>query len=466
MDAADALVANGDENPIPDFDVPEEYSALAASNNGWLHMGDSIEKGRGWFAKTFIPKGTVLMVDKALAMVMDWQGAPDGDDDAMEEHDDESDEPQLNEQLLVKLLGEIRDNSALWTDTLSDLFPRDDDDLESLPAWVCHHDDVFLQVEQRLAELRKIPALGENGAKAIAKRLPLVIRYNALSVETCSELLSHPAPGGHSALAGTGIYHLPSYFNHDSQPNVSRWAIGNIMFFVANQDIQEGQEACISYLEHDVLCESAYRRNLLLKMDFQDAEGDSNSGPSYSEEDGPYLPVVDIDVQNELMGMDPFERLPAIDELMQQATGAKLPQEEEEQAHEASEDAMEAGGAPWFQCDIQNLRILQAITLDGLGQTEQALALWQDCVEFSKTKLPPNDESLVVMQVQAAQCAWHAGHHDLAKQYAADALATHNVLFGGGVSRFRRRYARELRLSIRPESDNGQSPIEELWPLL
>jgi hypothetical protein len=201
-------------------------------------------------------------------------------------------------------------------------------------------------------------------------------------------------------------------------------------------------------------------------MDFQDAEGDSNSGPSYSEEDGPYLPVVDIDVQNELMGMDPFERLPAIDELMQQATGAKLPQEEEEQAHEASEDAMEAGGAPWFQCDIQNLRILQAITLDGLGQTEQALALWQDCVEFSKTKLPPNDESLVVMQVQAAQCAWHAGHHDLAKQYAADALATHNVLFGGGVSRFRRRYARELRLSIRPESDNGQSPIEELWPLL
>lgn len=234
------------------------------------------------------------------------------------------------------------------------------------------------------------------------------------------------------------------------------------MWFVANQDIQPGQEVCISYLEHDVLCENVQRRNQMLTLDFKEVE--DSTAPSMTADNGPLIPVVDSDVQNELMAMSPFERLDSIDQLMLQASGEEVPAGEE-----IGDDEMDEQGAEWFKCDMQNLRILKAITLDGLGKASDALKLWEECVQFTESSLPPNDESLVVMRAQAALCAWNANEEQRAKQHAMVALHVHNLLFGGGVSRFRRRYRNEFCLNLRPDNGSGSSgegkaAHDILWP--
>jgi hypothetical protein len=191
------------------------------------------------------------------------------------------------------------------------------------------------------------------------------------------------------------------------------------------------------------------------------------------EKDGPTEPVVDSDVQNELMTMNPLERLAAIDELMQQALGEKLPRDEqgEQEVGDDTKLAMEASPeSGWFQCDVHNLRILKAITLDSVGQTEEALRLWEESIKFVETRLPVNDESGPVLRAQAALCAAHAGEDEIARRHAEAALRTHDLLFGGGVSLFRRRLDADLKLALRPVSDNNAidgdaSQIDILWPL-
>ena len=233
------------------------------------------------------------------------------------------------------------------------------------------------------------------------------------------------------------------------------------MCIVTNQDVACNTELTLSYIEHDVLCESAYRRNQMLSMDFIDLRpGEQSIEPADTEAEGPDMPVVDNGVQNELMGMDPFERLAAIDELMQQATGEKLPEQVLEDGN-----GMDGAGSAWFQADIQNLRILKAITLDGLGQSKEALALWTEAVAFCESKLPPFDESLVVAHVQAALCAAHLKDYNKAKLHALAALETHQVLFGGGVALFRRRFRNDLRLTLRPNAESLDADIDVLWPL-
>ena len=90
--------------------------------------------------------------------------------------------------------------------------------------------------EQMIKDLESIPAL-KGKSNEISKRIPLIIRYNVLSMETCPELLSHPGPTGHTGLTGVGLYFWPSFFNHDSRPNACRYSVGDIMWFVANQNI-------------------------------------------------------------------------------------------------------------------------------------------------------------------------------------------------------------------------------------
>jgi len=470
LDAADALVVARNGYPdAPDFDIPEEFRSLSRAED-LPHLQvkecpDDQTKGLGWFAATNIPQGTLLAVDKPIAMVMDWQEQPQDQTASTTEHtsmqvtdnpidsedDDEEQEGILNELLTVKLLQKIIEQPALWTDTISSLHP-DQDATTTLPPFVTNDEAIFIEFEKLIQQLPQ-----QLSAQDIAKRLPLIVRYNVLSVETCPELLSY-AGGGHAGLAGQGLYHAVSFFNHSHQPNASRYAIGDIMFVYANQDIQSGDEVCISYLEHEVLCESAHRRNLMLSsMDFEEA----NDNPLV-EDDGPELPVVDTEVQNELMSMDPFQRLAAIEELTLQALGEKLPEDEQAEG----DDAMEAGGAEWFQCDVQNLRILRAITLDGMGQTQEALKLWEECVDFTETKLPPLDESSIVMRVQAALCALYAEQMDTARKHAQVALKRHGLIFRGGVARLRRRFRREFLLSLRPDSSSlSETPQDVLWPV-
>ena len=457
MDELDAiLLTAGDDGPTrPEFDVPEEFSHLDL-----LQLVENSVSGKGWAAKTALAAGTVVMVSKPIAWTMDSEAYADEEDEMEEEDEDDEDEEMVdgsksNDTVVVRVLQRIKDDPNVWLDQVSTLHPRDN--VGSFPAWNCKDDNIKAQFESLLRDIESIPIL-KGKSNEIRQRLPLIVRYNVLSIETCSELLSYPGPTGHSSLGGVGLFHLASFFNHSPRPNISRYAVGNIMWFVCNQDIAHGQEVCISYLEHDVLCETAKRRNGMLRMDFQ--EPDDVQQEEEDEDDGPSCPVVDSDVQMELMEMVPFERMDAIDELMQQATGEALPEGERE------EDGMEAGGnSTWFQCDLQNLRILKAITLESLGQSSKALELWEECIQFAETSMPPNDESAVVVRVQAALCAWSLKQESRARQHAAAALQMHDVLFGGGVNRLRRRYMKEFGLKLRKKDNKKDSAEKILWPL-
>lgn len=468
LDAVDALALL--EHPeLPDLPVPEEVSHLLEPGP-FLELRNTPHTGKGWFATQNLPAGTRILVAKPIAAVLHWEEEePEANEDEMEatEEDEEEEdegpepEPRINELLLVDILEELLDNKELWFTKLTQLFPRTNEELSALPAWVCPDDAMFMEVESLLEQLRSV--LPNETVTEISKRLPHIIRYNILSMETCSELLSYP--GGHSSLSGVALYQYPSFFNHSSRPNVNRWAIGDVMFFVTNQPVAAGHELCISYIEHDVLCESAYRRNLMLRMDFQDKSDhhDDADHASSDEQDGPEMPVVDADVQNELMGMDSLERLDAIDELLQQALGEKGPVDD-------SETMQISTG--WFRCDVHNLQILKAITLDGMGQSRRALELWEQAVLFSEKCLPPADESVVMIRTQAALCALQTGDLNRAKHHAEVALRTHDLVFGGGVRFFRRRYKRDFALKLRPApSDSaaellqGNTPVDLLWPL-
>jgi hypothetical protein len=483
LDAVDALARVDRPELFDALTVPEEVSPRL-DPFVYMELKDTT-KGKGWFATQNLPAGTRLLVAKPIAAVLHWEDEPpesndpedemesgDDDDDDDENDDDDDDEalfsgpdpePRINELLLVDLLEELLDNKELWFNTLTQLFPRTNEELAALPAWVCPDDAMFMEVESLLEQLKLV--LPAETVSEISKRLPHIVRYNILSMETCSELLSYPGPDGHSSLAGVALYHYPSFFNHSSRPNVNRWALGDLMFFVTNQAVTAGQELCISYLEHDVLCESPYRRNSMLRMDFQDGgeEYSQRRQVDVEEQEGPDMPVVDTDVQNELMGMNPLERIDAIDELLQQALGEKGP----------SSETMELSDRPgWFQCDVHNLRILKAITLDAMGQSVKALELWEQAVLFTETSLPPADESGIMIRTQAALSALQTGDWHRAKEHAEIALRTHDLVFGGGVRFFQRRYRHDFALKLRPapsgaaaELVQGKAPFELLWPL-
>jgi SET domain len=477
LDAADQLARRLNHgSQRPNFQIPQELALLAQQTPVWLEYTETHERGKGWFARQSIPAGTIVMVAKPLAMVMlSEEDNGHNNDGEMEEDEkaemDDCTESALNSLLVLKVLKELKQNPKLWTSsTLSHLYPRDHADIERLPIRKCQDSQISEQISSLLAELQNHPEL--RGAKDFSRRIALIVRYNVLSVETCPELLSHPGPSGHSNLSGAGLYLEPSFFNHNSRPNISRWAIGDVMCFVANQDIAIGAEACISYIEHDILCESIYRRNLNLEMDFEDApvEGENVDNAMAREEDGPNVPVVDTELQNELMEMNPFDRLESIEQLLQQARVISSP-DDADMPMESNEATVATG---WFQCDEQNLNIIKAITLDGLGQTAQASRVWEECISFTESKLPPLDEASVVVRIQAALCWMHLGDEgsvQRARDHAMRALFIHDKLFGGGVARLRRRYKGDFGLCLRRGTSNANvqagapNVVDLLWPV-
>ena len=514
--------------------------------------GRNNNKGRGWYARRRIEAGTVLLVEKPVGMVMRWEEeeAEYGDDDDMsvegaeqqqiqsshgatpasddndnmestsrsddedeEEGEDEGPMGSVGTALLTMRLAEsIKLDPTVWTGALAaatntvrnttngdetkaksagicHLYPQTESEIRSLPPWVCSSASVGLAMETALANLcGENAAIDADTAAAIRLRLPLIVRYNALSVETGPELFVHPGPVGHASLSGTALFRQASLFNHSHRPNANRLAIGDVTFFVANGAVEAGTELTISYVEHEILCEPSERRTAVLGMDFVDdddgcdsennekidgtermgganSDGDHDDGGD-DEDCAPMMPMIDAEVQQELMEMAPEERLEAIDELLAQAEGKRKAPEDHDEAmggHDDNEGDDDQHAASWFQCDAHQLRILQALTLDGLGQHDEAYPVWEQCVAFVDARLPPLDETGVALRVQTALCAWAMGAESDARSHARRAMKDHDALFGGGPERFRRRYRRELELNLRPESKkNKKRPLRGL----
>jgi len=384
--------------------------------------------------------------------------------------------------LILRTIEKIKQTPSLWTNTLSKLYPRSIESALNLPPWFCSDVTIGMEIEQQLKSLADV--FKDEVCNEISTRLPLIIRYNVLSIETCSELFVYPdvSNGGMSNLAGTGLYGPEiSYFNHSCTPNVSRYCIGDVMFFVTNRDVKEGDELCFSYIEHEFLGESADKRTALLDMDFelQDDDGDDEEerpskkqkkeDDNMEEEESICHPVIDSEMQSELMATPPNQRLEHINELLSEKV-----------------DPLQE-----FKSDRYQLHILKAITLEQLGRSnkhrgdkklglENALDEWVKAIGFATKTFPPLDETTISLHVQAALCASVNSHGDWqklamrtkglrvgdfarARHHTNKAIEMHDALFGGGTYRFKKRYLEDLFNS--PKMRSQQSEAQMLFTL-
>lgn len=171
----------------------------------------------------------------------------------------------------------------------------------------------------------------------------------------------------------------------------------------------------------------------------------------HSEEEIIPMPLVDIDMQNEIMATPLLERLDVITDMLN-------PDESLNPRHDD------------YQSDKFNLRTLHAITLENLGRSKEALEEWKKCIQFCNTNYPPIDEGTVSMHIRAALCAHSCNDKEMAGLYASEAVKMHNFLFGGGVVRMRKRYQHEFLLNINRGGKCGGSlektknAADVLWP--
>ena len=472
LDMADE--AAKEDQPVINFPLPK---GCDTSGQTYMEIKDVKKKGKGFHAKEDLKAGTLLLVSKPIATIMGWE--EDDFDGDMEEELDEDEEDEImnsvdesenlmksnqrNGVLAIKVAKAIQQNPSLWYNEISNLFPRDG---ATLPLWVCENAETGMQFERCINELENEEEFHgkKDVIEEIRQRLPFIVRYNCLSVETAPELFVYPdqAKGGHISLSATALYNEPSYFNHSHKPNVSRWSIGDIMFFVTNQDVKVDTELCISYIESELLCENSKRRSSLLEMDFEDLEeeikGENESvDGKEDDDDGMEGPVINLDVQDELMNMHPLDRLNEINRFLLQTTGDCDPDDMDD----------DESDIVWFQCDGHRLRTLLALTFESLSQPSKALEQWKKCIEYVEKNLPPGDEAGIVIYVQAALCALCLSQESVARNYAAIALSNHNLIFGGGVKLFQRRYANEMELQLRSSKNAlfGQAALDALWPV-
>ena len=167
-------------------------------------------------------------------------------------------------------------------------------------------------------------------------------------------------------------------------------------------------------------------------------------------------PVINLDVQDELMNMHPLNRLDEINSLLRQSIGS--PNEDDIQDEEENE-------LVWYQCDTHRLRTILALTLDSLGQSTKALEEWKKCVDFVQKRLPPADEAGIALCVQTALSAYACGEEGIASEYAKMALENHDLIYGGGLDFFKRRYIHEMKLTLRQgrKALIGNDAFDTLW---
>ena len=452
-----------EEAPVLDFPIPsgcEDYQKF-------IKVKESQKGGLGFFALEQIKAGSLVLAAKPLSLIMGWE--EDDDDEDEEEVDEESimnDEEgaenivkgsRRNGKLVIKLLKAMKCDASIWFDKIDKLFPREV--TEDLPLWLCESSEIDEAIDQCTNELKTDSnSFSDDLVDEIRQRLPLIVKYNCLSIETGPELFVHPsqAQGGHISLSATGLYFEPSFFNHSARPNICRYCIGDVMFFVANQNIQKDEELFISYIEGDFLMESSEIRSRLLDMDFEDETSVNEETVDHKKkrlDSKKEFPIIDIDTQDDLMSLDPLERLHEINDLLKEVSKGSLIHEDE---------TGEKKEVSFFKCDEHQLRILLALTYDSLGSPTKAVEEWKTCVQFVDTNYPPHDENGISLKVQAALCSFFLDDLVAAKSFAKKALESHDLLFGGGVQFFLKRYSNEFKLHLRPQS--SANAVSFLWP--
>ena len=354
--------------------------------------------GLGAVAAKDLPAGTTLVCEKALAMVLDAQvdsiTEDDTDTNPNKVHYIPSGGDNADSALLILRIASRINEEPSFVEELSMLFPRTDDDLSKLRPWSCAPHLRSL-VDAALSTLDD----------SLAKRLPHIVRYNAVSCETGGELYSH-ATSSEALLSGIALFRDSSVFNHSNEPNVARWHCGDVVCFRTNRAVAAGEALTVSYVASPLLPDPAAARGALAHFDFV-ADGEEAS------------PAVDAEAQAQLMMLSPSERLATI---------------------------AQAEAAASLFADRLELTIQKAAALQSNGDAGGAAEAWLTAVLAASEWLPPNDEQVAAIGVQCAKALAHADGLEAARAVLKAAYASHSISFGPGVRLFARRYEADLLL--------------------
>ncbi|CAG8476297.1 7751_t:CDS:1 [Ambispora leptoticha] len=174
---------------------------------------------RGWVAERDIPKHTLLMASKAFEIVYDYE----------------------NPNFLHKdYINRMLINTGL---------------IASIAQRILAEPELAREIYKLYSGPNLIPGekLDENSLKGVdIKRIEEIVRYNAFKSEdifrnfrnsvNSKNLIEYPS--------GSGLWTLPSYFNHSCiDTNVGRIFIGDLMFLRTLSSIKKGEELTLPYVD-------------------------------------------------------------------------------------------------------------------------------------------------------------------------------------------------------------------------
>jgi len=354
-------------------------------------------QGHGLVAARRLPAGATLVLEKAIAMVLDGEiqeaeeAFGDGDEGAP---DDAGADSALLLLKICAFAARSPANEAKVARCLRYLFPRTAAEAKQLRPWRCGH-----------AGLDRVCALALEGLpRDLRERLPHVIRYNAVDATTGGERFAYPRLP-EARLSGVALFRESSLFNHSRAPNVARWHCGDVACFRTNREVEPGEALTVSYCAAPLLADEGAAATALAHFDFVEAP------------EVPVVPALDDAAQAALQDLEPLQRLEAL---------------------EARDDAL---GADRLEALVQ-----EAIARWNLEDASGALGAWLRALEVADDLLPANDEQLVALRVQAGKAAAAAGDEEAARVLFRAAAACHAVCFAEGEALFEWRYADDMRL--------------------
>nr|CAG8618644.1 14977_t:CDS:2 [Entrophospora candida] len=176
-------------------------------------------KGRGWFAKCKIPEGTLLMASKAFGVVY-VNEAP----------------PSLNLDFSNKIMKE-----ATEIQLITNIAQK----LNTEP-------DFCKEVYKLYAGPGLVPGkkLSKGASHSVdINRIEKILQYNSFGLRDHWHVFDNIGKkSDFKSRVGTGLWILPSYFNHTCVDiNVDWFVIGDLMFLRSCQPILKGEELVLSY---------------------------------------------------------------------------------------------------------------------------------------------------------------------------------------------------------------------------
>jgi len=384
---------------------PEDRVCCFVSHAGIIRK-QTPTKGCGYFATRPLPEGTLLLLEKPLAALMDtelakqeWYGEDSGDTLGLACALGQIDRAKLSN--LNKLHPPLNLPKEAYKKTGEpDLPPEFDAAVDE--AWKDHG----------LTDMER-------------DRYIAVCRYNSLGFYTNSEQSSFHY--NYRPLTGTGLYPLSSGFNHSCAPNVTRYNIGDIIFFRTTSKVNEGDELCISYCEMETLAEPMGYRHEALDRDFV-----CNCERCEEEKRLPRRQKVYFDIDAEFKAtihqMDIEERITTLRVFI---------------SGEAFEEQAKEEGLAKPQCltikDIQDLRAILASSYMKIQDYQNSYLTWKEAAfVHKKMRNAGPDESIVGFLTCAWLCKLEIDPRDCSLMNTI--LTMHKLFFGAGAAWYRVRY--------------------------